>query len=194
MININIKKIKSTIKIKKAIKKLKKKKKKMYWFFFFSLLKLIINSGCGLDPPLNSSYCFNRDPLENRTCCFLSNSNRKMCHLFPDRNITENKTIEINNEIFNVECNFDDSLSLMGYPCGESDVTALENCTDYSLVNNPCCLYNNSFTGTLTCFYMGRITQTSLLSYDKDIINCSSKFLKRNLFIFIFWGFLFLGF
>ena len=144
-----------------------------------------------------------------------------MCHLFPDRNITENKTIEINNEIFNVECNFDDSLSLMGYPCGESDVTALENCTDYSLVNNPCCLYNNSFTGTLTCFYMGRITQTSLLSYDKDIINCSSKFLKRNLgritqtsllsydkdiincsskflkrnlFIFVFWGFLFLGF
>ena len=161
-------------------------------FLFLILPFSILTSGCGVDPPLNSSYCFNPEKEENQTCCFLSNSQRKMCHLFPDRNITENKTIEINNEIFDVECNFDTSLKLMGFPCGESEVTALENCTDYSLYNNPCCLYNNSFTGTLTCFYMGKITQTSLLSYDKDIIHCYSSFLKFNLFswfIFIFFFF-----
>ena len=154
-------------------------------------IPLIIKcSGCGIDPPLNSSYCFNRDGEDTlQPCCYLYNDNRKMCHLFPDRTILAKSEIKINNETFNIECNFGNQSTLMGYPCGESNVTSLESCTNYALINNPCCLYNNSFTGTLVCFYIGKITQTSLLSYDKTIINCYGNFISFNIFIAGFYLF-----
>jgi len=165
--------------------------KKIY--FILIIFPYIIKcSGCGVEPPLNSSYCFNRDEDADEVCCYLYNDNRKMCHLFPNKTILGENNITMNNELFNIECNFENSY-LMGSRCGEENVTSLESCTSHSLINNPCCLYNNSFTGTLTCFHIGKITQTSLLSYDKDIINCYQKFIRVNSFLILFY-FIFIGF
>lgn len=147
----------------------------MFFLFLFLFPSFIVAHECGIYPPHNSSYCFNYNTDEKRNCCYVYNEEESFCLLLePEKTKTE---IEINSNKYKVECNTLKNISLLGYPCGLPNPKDISDCSDQSL-SSPCCLYNNSYTGVTGCFYLGELTSTTLITYDKELIFCLGDYIK----------------
>ena len=144
----------------------------MFFLFLFLIPSFIVAHECGIYHTYNSSYCFNYNKNEKRNCCYVYNEETSFCLLMD----TEEIEIEINGDKYKVECNTE-NIPLLGYPCGSRNPRDISDCSDQSLLS-PCCLYNNSYTGVTGCFYLGELTSTTLITYDKELIFCLDDYIK----------------
>lgn len=135
----------------------------------FSIINISAEIECGTLPANSEFDCFTREA--GKICCLVQTSvPEKHCALF-------NKTQMSNGTVI---CQGDGSsvTDFLGSSCPEdipSDVlVAADNCTRQTIDNIPCCLYNNSLTNNKFCFRLGKISQSSLITYDNNLINCNA--------------------
>ena len=109
-------------------------------------------------------------------------TNNSFCKLVDD-SLFEHTTYEN----YDMECRNDTDIHLIGYPCGNPDPQSVDDCSDFSESKNPCCFYQNKFTGRTSCFFLGQLTSTTLITYDKETINCSGTILSLNMQIILIY-------
>ena len=161
-----------------------------FLFILFIVPFLYYSHECGVYPPKNASYCFNHfENPDNKICCMLTDrqTNNSFCKLVDD-SLFDHTTYEN----YDMECRNDTDIHLIGYPCGNPDPQSVDDCSDFSESKNPCCFYQNKFTRITSCFFLIQLTSTTLITYDKETINCSGTILSLNMqiiliyFIYIF--------
>lgn len=161
-----------------------------FLFILFILPNLYFFHECGVYPPRNASYCFNHFEREDeKICCMLTDrqTNSSFCKLMDKEQFNETSFEE-----YKMECRNDTDVNLIGYPCGNPEPASIDDCSDFSLSKNPCCFYQNAFSGKTACFFLGQLTSTTLITYDKDTIDCEATMLSLNrkillmYFIYIF--------
>ena len=156
-----------------------------FLFILFIVLFLYYSHECGVYPPKNASYCFNHfENPDNKICCMLTDrqTNNSFCKLVDD-SLFDHTTYEN----YDMECRNDTDIHLIGYPCGNPDPQSVDDCSDFSESKNPCCFYQNKFTGRTSCFFLGQLTSTTLITYDKETINCSGTILSLNMQIILIY-------
>ena len=154
-----------------------------FLFILFIVPFLYYSHECGVYPPKNASYCFNHfENPDNKICCMLTDrqTNNSFCKLVDD-SLFDHTTYEN----YDMECRNDTDIHLIGYPCGNPDPQSVDDCSDFSESKNPCCFYQNKFTGRTSCFFLGQLTSTTLITYDKETINCSGTILSLNMQIIL---------
>ena len=156
-----------------------------FLFILFIVPFLYYSHECGVYPPKNASYCFNHfENPDNKICCMLTDrqTNNSFCKLVDD-SLFDHTTYEN----YDMECRNDTDIHLIGYPCGNPDPQSVDDCSDFSESKNPCCFYQNKFTGRTSCFFLGQLTSTTLITYDKETINCSGTILSLNMQIILIY-------
>ena len=168
-------------------------------FILFLYINLIIylsnisinNCGlCGLNPPLDSSYCGNYLDLDRtHRCCYCEEISTGNYYCLV-KNRTENITG------FNCDKDLCDRIlvnpDLPGAPCvnhkeikdmDSDDITA-ELCHSHSIDDtHPCCYYDDGINKK--CFSIGEITSQTLYTYN-DFLDCKAIRYKINFTILIF--------
>ena len=159
-------------------------------FILILLPVYIISHQCGLYPPETAAHCFNRDPKRADKCCLFTSKDKleKFCYLLDESEYYEGiNEFEVDDVEYDVECDTEENENLLGYRCGPDHPKSRTDCSDSSKKNNPCCLYNNTLTNTTECFFIGNLVKTSLMTYDKSIINCSGSYIYGSLITFIYF-------
>ena len=150
-------------------------------------ISTIFGTFCGYNPPEDSHYCGN----------YLGQNNISRC-CFCTHNITGTNSCLI---VFNgtkpdeYTCNCDDveeNDDLPGSPCLNHTQTiklgnniTKEYCHGLSKdEKHPCCYYNDGLQKR--CFSIGKITTTTLYTYNNEFINCFSTYHKINYFFILF--------
>ena len=162
---------------------------KIYLFFFLVIISIstMLCTFCGYNPPEDPHYCGNYLGLNNESrCCFCTHNISRT-----------NSCIVIINENYppEYECNCEDieeNDDLPGSPCLNHTITItlgdnINSSYCHSLSKDekhPCCFYDDGVNKR--CFSSGKISSTSLYSYNNDFINCLSKYLKINYFFILF--------
>ena len=160
---------------------------KLNLFIFIEILSLFLCQLCGINPPESSDYCGNYLQLNSsHRCCYCRNekTDKFYCLL-----VINNSTIP------GYFCDCDDvheNDDLPGAPCynhnltisGEVEITK-EYCHKNSLDKmHPCCYYDDG-ENPATCFSIGKITSTSLYTYN-DFLDCISNYQKINIFLLFY--------
>ena len=156
-----------------------------FLFILFIVPFLYYSHECGVYLLKNVSYCFNHfENPDNKICCMLTDrqTNNSFCKLVDD-SLFDHTTYEN----YDMECRNDTDIHLIGYPCGNPDPQSVDDCSDFSESKNPCCFYQNKFTGRTSCFFLGQLTSTTLITYDKETINCSGTILSLNMQIILIY-------
>ena len=168
--------------------------KKIFLFSFLLLFFFpnpIFSLFCGINPPINESYCFiidDNSELEE-DCCLINNTNNKYCYLLSKSEIAQKK-IFFNNENYDIFCRNktyekNRNVPLLGMKCIDEeikDITDPKNCTEFNKFDGrkyPCCLFrmqNVAEDGEIEinniCISLGEIGTQDYLTYDKNILDC----------------------
>lgn len=140
----------------------------------FSIINISAEIECGTLPANSEFDCFTREA--GKKCCLVHTE--KHCALFlKEENV--NGTVTCNEDGISVT-------DFLGSSCPEdiesNDIVAADNCTRQTIDNIPCCLYNNSLTEKKFCFRLGKISQSSLITYDNNLINCNALIYSLSVF------------
>ena len=155
-------------------------------------ISVIICQLCGINPPVTSDYCGNYLNLNStHRCCYCQNNftGKYYCFLVingtgPDGYTCDCEDVHENDDLPGAPC-YNHNLTING----KVNITR-EYCHQNSLdQRHPCCYYEEG--EMKTCFSIGKITSTSLYTYN-DFLDCFSNNQKINLFLIFFILFSFL--
>ena len=146
-------------------------------------ISVIICQLCGINPPVTSDYCGNYLNLNStHRCCYCQNNftGKYYCFLVingtgPDGYTCDCEDVHENDDLPGAPC-YNHNLTING----KVNITR-EYCHQNSLdQRHPCCYYEEG--EMKTCFSIGKITSTSLYTYN-DFLDCFSNNQKINLFL-----------
>lgn len=151
------------------------------FFVLASIIELSSEVECGIVPVTSAIDCFTRESTQHQCCLITTLTNNKFCRLFDrtkDPSVSDGETLTC----------FEDTRDsdLLGSPCGDSKKPVNpSDCTQYTNNSNPCCFYRNNITNESLCFKLGKITQSSLITYDNTLINCNANIFSYSFYLLI---------
>ena len=148
---------------------------------------------CGLNPPLDKSYCGNYLSL-NKThrCCYCKEESTGNYYCLVKK-IHENisgyycdeevcNTILVNQNLPGAPCL--NHRKIKQKQIDDPDSISEEYCHSHSIdETHPCCYYDDGVNKK--CFSIGEISSQTLYTYN-DFLKCSTNYYKINFIIFIF--------
>jgi hypothetical protein len=142
-----------------------------------TLLKLSITQDCGMNPPNSVDDCFTRS-YDDGHCCYLSNSQTKLCKFINVGSYNQGqRTYYLNNTQYDMICTGIPNNNNTGGICGIPNPQSRNNCTDDSYRSNKCCYYQKGEYST--CFRLGEAYTSQIIELFSTtngvVVTCSSE-------------------